>query len=67
MEEAAGAMTDASPEAWWSVERLRGGNGLVRGWGLRYITLSYACLGWGVGVAYSIRGGGGYEKLIWCK
>ena len=39
-------MTDASPEAWWSVERLRGGNGLVRGWGLRYITLSYACLGW---------------------
>ena len=38
-------MTDASPEAPWSVERLGGGEGLVRGWERCVIKISYAVPG----------------------
>ena len=38
----AGAKTDAYLELWWSEERLGGSKGLVRGQGIRSITISYA-------------------------
>ena len=33
-----------SPEAWWSVERIRGRKGLVSGRGRHGINISYDCL-----------------------
>ena len=48
-EVAAGATTDASPEARWSAERLSCGEGLVSGRGRRVLPLYYARPGRGGG------------------
>ena len=41
LEAESGATTDSSPELQWSEDRISGGKGLVSGWRLRGITLSY--------------------------
>ena len=48
-EAAAGATLDASPEARWLAERLRGGKKLISGLGRRGLTIYYACPGQGGG------------------
>ena len=42
-----GATTDVSPEVRWSMDRIGGGKGFVRGQGRQGINISYAGLGQG--------------------
>ena len=49
------ATTDASPEARWSIERLRVGKGLISGQGRGSINISFACTVWGGGVLCQCR------------
>ena len=44
-----GIMTDESPEARWSVERLGGGEGVVRSQGQCGVNISYPRPDWGGG------------------
>ena len=61
-------MIDASPEAWWSAERISGGKGIVRYWGRRGITIYYGHPGRGERRTLSVMVySGGGEKGSWSK